>query len=271
VCNALAGSALLSNEPLVASIVRAVVAAVPVPVTLKLRTGPHPGARNAVAIARMAEDSGIAALALHGRTRACAFVGAVEYETIAAVKNAVGIPVFANGDIQTPAQAAAVLARTGADGLMIGRAAQGRPWIFREIAHYLATGATLPPPTVDEARTVIAAHLADHYDFYGESLGVRIARKHLGWYTAGLPGDAALRAVVNEVTTAGEQLAAMETFFDALALRGERLCYREATTDAADAARDATASLRAPPADRAMATKGPGASARQRAGEALVA
>ena len=231
VCNALAGSALLSNEPLVAAIVRAVVAAVPVPVTLKLRTGPHPGARNAVAIARMAEQEGIRALAVHGRTRACAFVGAVEYETIATVKRAVRIPVFANGDITTPAQARDVLARTGADGLMIGRAAQGRPWIFREIAHYLATGETLAAPRVDEARALIAAHLRDHYEFYGEALGVRIARKHLGWYTAGLPGGAALRAVVNEAATAAEQEAAMEAFFDALALRGERLCHDIQTSD----------------------------------------
>jgi tRNA-dihydrouridine synthase B len=233
VCNALAGSALLSNEPLVAAIVRAVVAAVPVPVTLKLRTGPHPGARNAVVVARMAEQEGIQALAVHGRTRACAFVGRVEYETIAAVKRAVAIPVFAHGDIATPAQALEVLTRTGADGLMIGRAAQGRPWIFREIAHYLATGEALPPPKIEEARALIAAHLRDHYEFYGEALGVRIARKHLGWYTAGLPGGAALRAVVNEAATAAEQAAAMEAFFDALAHRGERLCYMDADKDQA--------------------------------------
>ena len=268
VCNALAGSALLSNEPLVASIVRAVVAAVEVPVTLKLRTGPHPLARNAVAVARMAEDEGIAALAVHGRTRACAFVGAVEYETIAAVKRAVRIPVFANGDIRTPQQGALVLARTGADGLMIGRAAQGRPWIFREIAHFLATGETLPPPTVQEASTLIDEHLRDHYEFYGEALGVRIARKHLGWYTAGLSGGAALRAVVNEVTSAAAQRAAMEAFFDALALRGERLCYGESNTDAGDAARDATASAHGPSTDRALQLNGPGAGARPRAGEA---
>jgi tRNA-dihydrouridine synthase B len=178
----------------------------------------------------MAEQEGIQALALHGRTRACAFVGPVEYETIAAVKRAVAIPVFANGDIATPAQACDVLARTGADGLMIGRAAQGRPWIFREIAHYLATGESLPPPTVAEARALIVAHLADHYAFYGETLGVRIARKHLGWYTAGLPGGAALRAVVNEAVTAAGQRFAIEAFFDALALSGERLCYTDSTT-----------------------------------------
>ena len=168
---------------------------------------------------------------MHGRTRACAFVGPVEYETIAAVKAAVGIPVFANGDIATPAQAGDVLARTGADGLMIGRAAQGRPWIFREIAHYLATGTLLAPPTVAEARTLIAGHLRDHYDFYGEELGVRIARKHLAWYTEALPGAAALRAVVNETTSAAAQMAAMDAFFDALALRGERLAYQHTIMD----------------------------------------
>jgi tRNA-dihydrouridine synthase B len=225
VCNAAAGSALLSDEPLVAAIVRAAVAAAGVPVTLKLRTGPHPGARNAVRLARMAESEGIAALALHGRTRACAFVGAVEYDTIASVKDAVRIPVFANGDIRTPLQARDVLVATGADGLMIGRAAQGRPWIFREILHFLATGESLPAPTVAEARSLIAAHLGDHYDFYGEELGVRIARKHLGWYTAGLPGGDGLRSVVNETTTAPAQTAAVDAFFATLAARGERLVY----------------------------------------------
>jgi tRNA-dihydrouridine synthase B len=265
VCNAAAGSALLSNEPLVAAIVRAVVAAVPVPVTLKMRTGPDPAARNAVRIARMAESEGIAALAVHGRTRACAFVGPVEYETIGAVKAGVGIPVFANGDIATPEQAREVLDRTGADGVMIGRAAQGRPWIFREIAHYLATGVALPAPTVREARAVIAAHLRDHYDFYGEELGVRIARKHLAWYTEALPGGAALRAVVNQTASAAAQTAAMEAFFDDLADRGERLVYID-STDAADAAREAIA--------RASATSPAWqleSAARSRAGEALAA
>jgi tRNA-dihydrouridine synthase B len=267
VCNAAAGSALLSNEPLVQAIVQAVVRAVAVPVTLKLRTGPDPGARNAVRIARMAEGEGIAALAVHGRTRACAFVGAVEYETIAAVKRAVAIPVFANGDIGTPAQARDVLVRTGVDGLMIGRAAQGRPWIFREIAHHLATGATLPAPTVAEVRELILAHLADHYAFYGEELGVRIARKHLGWYTAGLPGGDALRPIVNETTTAAAQMAAVEAFFDALAARGERLVYRETNTDAADAAHGATAPRRS----TTLRTQQTEWAARPWAGEALAA
>ena len=259
VCNAAAGSALLSNEPLVQAIVQAVVRAVAVPVTLKLRTGPHPEARNAVRIARMAEAEGIAALALHGRTRACAFVGPVEYETIARVKQAVGIPIFANGDIRTAADARRVLALTGADGLMIGRAAQGRPWIFREIAHHLATGGALPPPTVAEARALILEHLRDHYDFYGEELGVRIARKHLGWYTAGLPGDRALRDLVNQATTADVQLAAMEAFFAAQAAVGERLAYRDTMRDDI---RDATTSG-APHIDRPAA--------RPWAGEALAA
>jgi tRNA-dihydrouridine synthase B len=260
VCNALAGSALLSNEPLVVDIMRAVVRAAGVPVTLKLRTGPHPGARNAVRIARMAEAEGIAALALHGRTRACAFVGAVEYDTIAAVKRAVGIPVFANGDIRTPADARAVLAHTGADGLMIGRAAQGRPWIFREILRFLATGDELAPPSVAEARALIAEHLRDHYAFYGEELGVRIARKHLGWYTAGLPGGDALRCVINETSTAAAQTAAVDAYFDVLALQGERLAYRE--TDATDDARREAG---------APARKQQWPAARPGAGEALAA
>src|SRR6185437_2293104 len=176
-----------------AAILAAVVRAVDVPVTLKIRTGPAPHARNAVAIARIAQEAGVAALAVHGRTRACRFEGAVEYDTIRAVKAAVGLPIFANGDIDTPERARAVLRHTGADGLMIGRSAQGRPWIFREIAHYLATGQALPPPTAQEAGSAILDHLDDHYAFYGEALGVRIARKHLHWYTAALPGAGALR------------------------------------------------------------------------------
>ena len=188
VCNAAAGSALLQNEPLVARIVAAVARAVDVPVTLKIRTGPNPRERNAVTIARIAQDAGIAALAVHGRTRACRFVGSVEYETIRAVVDAVRIPVFANGDVATPQRAREVLAYTGATGLMIGRAAQGRPWIFREIAHYLATGTLLAAPTVAEARAAIIEHLADHYALYGDAQGVRTARKHLHWYTADLSG-----------------------------------------------------------------------------------
>ena len=225
VCNAAAGSALLSNEKLVAAILEAVVAAVTVPVTLKIRTGPSPALRNATRIARIAQDAGVAALTVHGRTRACAFVGAVEYDTIAAVKQAVDIPVIANGDIGTPEQAFAVLRHTDADALMIGRAAQGRPWIFREVAHFLATGEYLPPPTVAEARALIVAHLADHYDFYGEIAGVRIARKHLGWYTDALAGGAQLRREVNAAISVAEQTDAVHRFFDDLAQRGDRLEY----------------------------------------------
>ena len=226
VCNAAAGSALLANEPLVAAILGAVVAAVEVPVTLKIRTGPHPAARNALAIARIAEDAGVAALTVHGRTRACGFVGPVEYDTIAAVKRAVRIPVIANGDIDTPEAARDVLARTGADGLMIGRAAQGRPWVFREIAHFLATGDALPPPTVAEARALILAHLADHHAFYGPDVGLRTARKHLGWYTARWVGGDAFRRTMCAAETIPAQVAVVEEYFDVLARRHARVPYR---------------------------------------------
>ena len=225
VCNVAAGSALLSDEPRVKAILDAVVRAVDVPVTLKIRTGPAPGRRNAVSIARIAQDAGIAALAVHGRTRACAFVGAVEYATIRDVKAAVSIPVIANGDVDTPERARDVLAATGADGLMIGRAAQGRPWIFREIAHFLATGETLPPPTVEEARALIASHLDDHYAFHGTGTGVRTARKHLGWYTGALEGGAAFRRAMNACETPASQLACVHDYFAALSQRGERLEY----------------------------------------------
>jgi len=225
VCNVAAGSALLSNEPLAAAIVAAVVAAVDVPVTLKIRTGPTPQTRNAVAIATMAERAGIAALAVHGRTRACAFEGTVDYETIRAVKAAVRIPVIANGDIDSPQRARDVLALTGADGLMIGRAAQGRPWIFREIEHFLTNGEELPAPTVDEARALIIQHLDDHYAFHGEDVGVRTARKHLGWYSEALSGGAEFRREMNAAQTSVEQLAIVLRFFDRLAAESERLVY----------------------------------------------
>ena len=165
--------------------VAAVAAAVEVPVTVKLRTGPSPKHRNAVALARALESAGAAMITVHGRTRACAFGGQAEYDTIAEVKRAVGVPVVANGDIDSPAKAAFVLARTGADAVMIGRAAQGRPWIFREIDHFLRTGELLEPPGLDEIRTVLRGHLVDHYAFYGEHAGPRIARKHIGWYIDG--------------------------------------------------------------------------------------
>ena len=225
VCNVAAGSALLQNEPLVAAILTAVVAAVPVAVTLKIRTGWSREHRNAVRVARIAEDAGIAALSVHGRTRECGFVGEVEYDTIREVKRAVALPITANGDIDSAEKAREVLDATGADAVMIGRAAQGRPWIFREIRHYLDTGEHLPPPAVEEIREVILEHLDDHYSLYGEETGVRTARKHLGWYSAGLAGGAAFRHEVNHLDTSATQIAAVNRFFDGLAARGERLAY----------------------------------------------
>jgi tRNA-dihydrouridine synthase B len=239
VCNAAAGSALLSDEALVGAILEAVVAAVEVPVTLKIRTGPAPDRRNALRVARIAEDAGIAALAVHGRTRACMFVGPVEYETIREVKRAVSIPVIANGDIGTPRAAREVFERTGADAIMVGRAAQGRPWIFREIAHFLATGETLPPPTVAEARAAIVEHLADHYAFHGEAVGVRTARKHLGWYTRDLAGSAEARAEFNRAESAAAQTAAVLHYFQRLADAGDRLVYAVSPVVAADFAHEA--------------------------------
>jgi tRNA-dihydrouridine synthase B len=230
VCNIAAGSALLQNELLVAAIVDAVVRAVTVPVTLKIRSGWNTENKNAVRIARIAEAAGIRALAVHGRTRACAYIGPVEYDTIRAVKRAVSIPVIANGDVDTPERAKKVLDYTAADAVMIGRAAQGRPWIFREIRHYLAHGTHLPPPTVAEAREVIAEHLADHYAFYGEAAGVRIARKHLGWYTRNLVGGEQFRQEINVAESSGTQLAAVRRYFDRLADAGEHLdCCVETT------------------------------------------
>ena len=227
VCNVMAGSALLKDEPLVERILESVVSAVDVPVTLKIRTGWDRTNRNAVEIARIAEASGIRALAIHGRTRACGFSGEAEYDTIAEVKSKIGIPVIANGDIDTPERAKEVLRRTGADAIMIGRAAQGRPWMFREISHYLATGERLPPPEVEEIHRVLIAHLNDLYAFYGEHTGVRVARKHISWYTKGLAGSAAFRHAMNQLQTCAEQLAAVNTFFAELAGRGQRLQYIE--------------------------------------------
>jgi tRNA-dihydrouridine synthase B len=227
VCNALAGSALLRDEPLVGRILDAVVAAVPVPVTLKIRTGWDREHRNAVRVAKMAEQAGIRALAIHGRTRACGFAGEAEYDTIAEVKSRVSIPVVANGDITTPEKAKQVLEYTGADAVMIGRAAQGRPWMFREIEHYLATGERLPPPQVSEIHRVLVEHLHALYDFYGEYTGVRVARKHISWYTKGLAGSAAFRHAMNRLETSAEQLAAVDAFFAELAARGKTLTYVE--------------------------------------------
>ena len=215
VCNVAAGSALLRHEALVADILRAVVRAVNVPVTLKIRTGWDRQNRNGVAIARLAEDCGVQLLSVHGRTRADQYQGEAEYETIAAIKAAVRIPVVANGDITGPEKAAHVLRATGADGLMIGRAAQGNPWIFREIAHYLATGEVLPAPAVSEVRDVLLEHLDNLHTFYGVRLGTRVARKHIGWYSKGLRGGAVFRHEINRVEDAGEQRTRVRDFFDA--------------------------------------------------------
>jgi tRNA-dihydrouridine synthase B len=225
VCNVACGSALLRDEGLVARILDAVVAAVDVPVTLKYRTGWDPGSRNAVAIARRAEAAGVAMLTLHGRTRACGYRGEAEYDTIRAVKQAVAIPVVANGDIDSPEKAREVLAATGADAVMIGRAAQGRPWIFREITHFLRTGEHLPAPTLAEARELLLTHLEDHYRFYGADQGVRTARKHIIWYTRSLEGGDAFQARMNTIEDAGAQARAVAAFLDEQARGGERLRY----------------------------------------------
>ena len=227
VCNVMAGSALLKDQPLVGRILDAVVGAVNVPVTLKIRTGWDRGNRNAIQIARTAEQAGVQALAIHGRTRACGFSGEAEYDTIAAVKAAIGIPVIANGDISTPERVKQVLDYTRADGVMIGRAAQGRPWMFREIQHYLETGQHVAPPEVQEIHRVLVAHVNELYQFYGEYTGVRVARKHISWYTKGLAGSAAFRHAMNRLETSAEQLAAVDGFFAQLAERGQRLTYVE--------------------------------------------
>ena len=230
ICNVAAGSALLKDEGLVGRIVDAVVGAARprgVPVTLKIRTGWDKNNRNALSVAKIAENAGIESLAIHGRTRACMYTGNAEYDTIKAVKAAIGIPVVANGDITTPEMARFVLEYTGADAVMIGRAAQGRPWIFREIFQYLETGMPLPPPQVEEIRLVMMEHLEDHYQFYGVDAGARIARKHISWYTKGLAGSAAFRRRMNTLLTAEEQLAAINEFFDRLGEHDARLSYIE--------------------------------------------
>jgi tRNA-dihydrouridine synthase B len=216
VCNVMAGSALLQDESLVANILEAVVNAVDIPVTLKIRTGWDTANRNGVAVARIAENSGIQALAVHGRTRACAYKGEAEYDTIRDIKQAISIPVIANGDIKTPEKARFVLEHTGADAVMIGRAAQGRPWIFREIEHFLRTGEHLAAPDVVEVRDIMLGHLENLYDFYGEFTGVRMARKHISWYSKGQAGSNAFRHAINQVTTADEQLRATRDYFNGL-------------------------------------------------------
>ncbi|WBY03718.1 tRNA dihydrouridine synthase DusB [Ramlibacter tataouinensis] len=226
VCNKWAGSALMQDEPLALAIAQAVVRACEprgVPVTLKMRTGWSAAHRNAARLARAFEDAGIRMLAVHGRTREQGYKGCAEYETIAAVKQAVRIPVAANGDIDSPAKAREVLAATGADALMIGRAAQGRPWIFREVAHFLATGEQLAPPLVAEVRKLLLEHLQDHYGLYGDFTGVRSARKHIGWYVRGLPGGEAFRERMNGIEEAEAQWQAVAGFFDRLAQQGDRL------------------------------------------------
>jgi len=226
VCNKWAGSALMQDEPLALAIVQAVVdACAPhgVPVTLKMRTGWCQQQRNAVALARRFEQAGVQMLAVHGRTREQGYGGQAEYETIAQVKAAVRIPVVANGDIRTPEKAREVLQCTGADAIMIGRAAQGRPWIFREIAHFLATGSHLAPPLVAQVRRLLLDHLQDHYSLYGEFTGVRSARKHIGWYVKALPGGAEFRGQMNLVESCELQMRAVADFFDRLGGQTDRL------------------------------------------------
>ena len=224
ICNVMAGSALLRDEALVGRILDAVVRAIPeTPVTLKIRTGWDQGSRNALNILKIAENAGIRALALHGRTRACGYSGQAEYETIAAVRAAARIPVIANGDITTPEKARQVLDATGADALMIGRAAQGRPWLFREIEHFLNTGERLPAPKVTEIHDILLAHLDDLYDFYGVETGVRVARKHISWYTRGLVGSAAFRHAMNQLPDVAGQRQAVNDFFFGLAEKHEHL------------------------------------------------
>jgi tRNA-dihydrouridine synthase B len=228
VCNVMAGSALLQDEPLVGRILAAVVQAVPgTPVTLKTRTGWDKSSRNALRILHIAQETGIQALALHGRTRACGYSGEAEYDTIKAVKAEARIPVIANGDITTPEKAKYVLDHTGADAIMIGRAAQGRPWLFREIGHFLARGEKLPAPEVAEIHAVLQAHLDDLYSFYGEITGLRMARKHIAWYTRGLADSASFRHAMNQMESPREQLAAVNDFFWRARDRHARLVYIE--------------------------------------------
>jgi tRNA-dihydrouridine synthase B len=228
VCNVMAGSALMRDETLVARILTAVVEAVPnTPVTLKFRTGWDHQNKNAPQIARIAEDCGVRAIAIHGRTRSDQYNGGAEYDTIALVKTLVRIPVIANGDIDSPQKARQVLDHTRADGLMIGRAAQGRPWLFREIEHFLNTGTLLPTPTSAEIHRILRDHLTDLYAFYGEDTGAKVARKHISWYTKGIVGAARFRHAMNQMTTVREQLAATDEFFLAHAAN-EPICMEQA-------------------------------------------
>ena len=226
VCNVWAGSALMQDEPLAQAIIEAVVAACEprgVPVTLKMRTGWCQAERNAVRLARLAESAGVQMVTVHGRTREQGYKGFAEYDTVAAVKAAVNIPVVANGDIDSPEMALQVLKYTGADALMVGRAAQGRPWIFREIVHFLNTGEHLATPLVAEVKRALLDHLQDHYGLYGELTGVRSARKHIGWYVRDLPGGDAFRDHMNTLETAELQSRAVADFFEEMAARMERM------------------------------------------------
>lgn len=216
ICNVMAGSALLQDESLVERILDAVVSAVDVPVTLKIRTGWDPEHKNGLAVAKIAEQAGIQALSVHGRTRACAYRGVAEHDTVRSIKSAISIPVIANGDITTPEKAIAVLRHTGADAVMIGRAAQGRPWIFREISHFMATGEHLPEPTPAEICSLLTGHLSNLYAFYGEYTGVRVARKHIAWYSKGQPAGNAFRQHINVLESAEAQLDYVQTFFSRL-------------------------------------------------------
>ena len=226
VCNKWAGSAIMQDEALALRIIEAVVAVCApraVPVTLKMRTGWCQAEKNAVSLARAAASAGVQMITVHGRTREQGYRGAAEYDTIAAVKAAVNVPVVANGDIDSPEKAREVLALTGADAVMIGRAAQGRPWLFREIAHFMATGTRLAPPLVAEVRQLALSHLQDHYTLYGEFLGVRSARKHIGWYVASLPGGEDFRRRMNLIENCEQQVAAVADYFDQLNQRMDRL------------------------------------------------
>lgn len=216
VCNMSSGSALLRDEPLVADILRATVNAVKIPVTLKIRTGWSADMRNGPTIAKIAEDAGIQALSVHGRTRSCFFKGEAEYDTIALIKQNVNIPVIANGDITTPEKAKFVLEKTGADAIMIGRAAQGRPWIFREIDYYLQHGTFAPEPAVQEIESILTKHLENLYAFYDEYIGVHMARKHVAWYSKGQPHAGKFREIFNQLTTADAQRLAIKEFFAGL-------------------------------------------------------
>lgn len=227
ICNVMAGSALLQHEDLVKRILEAVVKASPIPVTLKIRTGWDKQNKNAITIAKIAENSGIQALAIHGRTRACHYTGDAEYETIAAVKDQIKIPVIANGDITTPEKALHVLKKTSADGVMIGRAAQGRPWIFREIDHYIKTGDYLSPPTIDEVEKTTIEHVTDLYDFYGEESGLKIARKHISWYTKGLKNSAMFRSKMNLINDNQEQLNFIKDFFESQKQNSNFISYED--------------------------------------------